>query len=245
MEGSSSEFANRFNSLPPELREKIISNNPELILPFYQANIEYNRLMANNVYKQICEKEETLTGEEIHNAQSQQMLYTMLSIQPTTVGASIFALEMVVKAASVEFNIPLVVIRVTSTNTQFINLPDNFIRDPESFDILTIYNITSNRLNCMRINPNYAKISVREEVQTELIEFNKSINRRSPTDPSFNFNLVGIYLRLLMNIYVLNIPLIINIQALEDIPNNLNIIIQDIINMHNVLMDMIDKIWPL
>lgn len=90
---------------------------------------------------------------------------------------------------------------------------------PETNDLLSLYNIWSNRLNCIRIDPNFAKDLTLNELKIYQNTYNEFKNKD---------DLVRIYSILIMNKYTFNIVDNSKITKLLNIKENIDDIKHDI-----------------
>lgn len=224
-----------FKQLPIELQQEILSQKPELIPIFFQLNPKYSDLFKSQLLSQICSRPRS--EDEINKASSRQRITGRLyQDEPFE---DFFTITMEIKVKDVLDN-ERIIFNVIQYDDGVIRILSNPVGDINTIvydDLLSYYNVMKNRLNCMNINPNFAKDYILNRFKNRYIRNYQERIKSNNTDQTLEYRVIGLYLALLMNIYVFNIIIDLNINLLKDIPNNLNAIIQDIEHMIDLIQE--------
>jgi hypothetical protein len=97
-----------------------------------------------------------------------------------------------------------------------------------SIDMLSIYNILANRLNCMNIDPNYAKNRTLTQLDTYQRLYNEFITTNNVIDLLYKNEIILTYCMLIMHKYIFNIFDGSKLTKLTDIETNIDEIKHDI-----------------
>jgi hypothetical protein len=225
----------RFNDLPFELQEHIISQKPELIQLFSRLNPVYNELLKPDLFKNVCNRD--FSQSESNEAYFKQL--TSAYLFQSVYGPDDFLLILEVRVRNIfnERNTILTVVKYTNGNVIFSDkVDDDYQNFRYTMDSLSRYNMLSNRLNCMSINPNFAKYNTINDLNDIIDVYEDALDDDSHFLIFYIFNL---YMTCLMNVYVFNIIVDFDITLLEDITNNLTLIRQDINRMLKLISDKI------
>ena len=216
-----------FSSLPAEIRERILRNNPQLLHSSFTLSSEYPQILSNAALRKLCSQ--PISNSEFLNYLQNDFPRLFMIYRPSNSkfypvnSDNIFA-----------DNTALTIIYTLSENTTWnfdmistmvsYQNPDNIIFDQyglmpimrenfenvESimgrlhttniFDLLTTYRILRKRIGCTHIDPNFAKTYVRNHFKT-LVE-----NHQQLHNPIYLFDLYC-YLAAHTWIFNLNIPI--------------------------------------
>lgn len=225
----------RFNELPYELQEHIISQRPELIRTFYQTNPDYNSLLVHDLSKIVCNK--PISEKEYEEAEFKQLTTANLYHGLYSTHNFILILEIQVKNI---FNDKIKILNAVKYKNGSVEFSDTIDGNYEEFssvtDSLLNYTILKNRLSCIRLNPNYAKDSTIENLNDILDVYQNSYETQ---DEMHTFYLFNLYMMCVMNTYVYNIPYNFDITLLENASGNLSLIRQQINEMHTLIINNI------
>lgn len=242
-----------FLALAPEMQERVIAQNPELIRIFSQVNPEYGALLEQQYIKQLCNK--SLTQYESDNVIKNQpnsgsvfKVYSRLDRNGLYTRVSYLIALFQRNLISERDNITLIEIISDSIEGVVVReIPPNHHEEfkqfypspPESVDLLSLYNIWNNRLNCVQLNPNYAKHLTLAELDIYRSFYNEFINTDDNIDLSYKDSVIKIYCILIMNKYVFNILDNSRITKLTNIEANINDIKHDITYLFEALQNKI------
>lgn len=244
----------RFNELPLELKEYIITQNPQLIPIFFQSNKEYNELLRLDFLRNICQQSIS-TIERAHVFDTQKitgMRFRNININQSSpdlfmvTGYMMIRLDILdliqgegdILAVSIEFN--------DSNGVNLYNLSNdiNGILERnanEQLDLLTYFTIMSNRLSCMRIKPDFAKSQTLTMLDNYETYYNQ-IKNEDATNLKIKIDLIDVYTYLFMNSYVFNVSTNTQMSVLENILDNIDDIKRDIGHMFTELRQKIMKL---
>lgn len=231
-----------FNSLPLELQRQIITERSDLTLAFSGVNADYNELLERPIYN-LCDKpisdHELLhiidyqpTRGNLHkkylkynkNGIGQVGNLLVLISEHPILGHHTIMIEVIVDHRVKIQEIPL-------------GLHDQKLAfyKTSNHDFLTLHNVWSNRLSCMKMNPAYAKEKVlkRFDEQQQLYENFMAKDRR--IDFSYQNMIITVYCVLIVHKYVFNIIDKSKLTKLNDIYANIKEIKEDIDYLHTAI----------
>ena len=223
----------RFTDLPFELQEYIIAQRPELIQTFSRVDPVYSGLLEHDLMEQICNRD--VSQKESDKADISQRITGYLYQNVISDDNILFVLDIYIKGF---FNQPTNILNVVQYTNEGVYLSDGIEGDYQSNPIhdslLMRHSILKNRLNCMKINPNFAKDAVLKVFNTEVESFRSDFKYNDTNTYPY---IIKYYLTFLLDVYTFNILIDLNILLLQDIPNNIDTIIHDI----DTMIDLIRK----
>ena len=222
-----------FNILPAELREYIISQRSELLLPFSQTSKEYQEMLSH----QICEL--PITIDEFESNSSKSRISGILTTSVDHPYGATFILEISVKKLQYceEITISTIVLTPEGKIVLATDVDYNKLVGVGSYlDLLIDYNIMNNRLNCVRLNPKFANNYILNDLNLIRNKYDNAM-LKNIIDYDYLYVLIYTYMFLLMNTYVFNIYSSIDPEDLVNLPNNLIEIKKDI----QFMFDKIEK----
>jgi hypothetical protein len=224
-----------FLSLAPEIQERILVQNPDLIRIFSQVNSQYETLLKRKYFNIICS--EGISVDEVYNAigykQPIMGLYYRDENDDFTTSNHLLLIRQVdplmqdVTSTIIEIlfnNVTDVIINQITRDD--VNYYDNDMLITE--DLLSSYNTYTHRLSCMKINPNYAKNVILSRLDKAIEYYNKRIHDSSNIDSEYKYRIIDLYMDLIMNKYAFNILDNSNLMKLQNIEQNVDDIKHDI-----------------
>lgn len=221
-----------FNVLPPEFRENIIAQRPELVRAFSQVNPEYQELLRRQVMQQVCNT--PVSDPESILARNRQKIRGIMYVDNYN-GGIIIITDVVIRPLGRDLvsSVSMIVLNPTGTmafldpKNNLMTVGFNHRQNPRN-DLMMEYNIMSNRLNCMKINPNFAKHNVIQRLDQFKEFYERYVKSKDIIDYNYLYALIFVYIYLVMNSYVFNILSNAELQKLENLPGNVADIKQDI-----------------
>lgn len=239
------DIASEFSKLPPEVQQRIINRNPNLVRLFAQTSRYYRDLLTSDI-REICSRK--ISQNEIStylNSFPAIFGFTDSVIDDDNVLSFYFYIH--IKAADNYFvnsftctltnNFDLLNIyfnnNIENNNNIIQEIFDNTFLP--IYDYITYYRIFKNRLICMRINPSFAK-----QITIDLIKSNM-VSRYNDEYYNKNFHTTA-YINILMNSPIFNIYPPPDYDLLNDINLNLDLIKSEINRITPLLIQHINTL---
>jgi hypothetical protein len=230
-----------FSSLPSELQETIINQRPELTRAFFQVNPQYEALMSQTMLTQFCNQSIT-EDEQTYIAEFQPnrgyIYHKYLNQDNNGHVTKIGTLIILIEESPIAARRNSTVIEITLDNIQGIRIQEispnlqhqrfQFYQGSFNQDLLSLYNLWTNRLNCMRIDPNYAKNRALDILDRQQEIYDKYISTTNNITFGYKNLIISVYSTLIMNKYIFNILGRSKLNKLINIDANINDIKHDI-----------------
>ncbi len=230
-----------FNDLPLELQRQIINEQPKLLLSFSGANKDYNELLERPIYN-LCDQEvnrnemnKIMDYQPIHGGLHKKYLkYTNHNI--TQVGNLMVIFQ---KHPMLGNHTIMIEVVLNAHELKIQEIPTSLHDEKLAFyqtnnhDLLTFYNIWSNRLNCMKMDQAYAKNRIINQFNNQRQLYENFIRKDKKVDFNYKNIITTVYCSLIVNKYVFNIMDPSNITKLKDM--NIEEIKKDIDYLHHTI----------
>lgn len=230
-----------FNVLPYELQQQIITEQPNLMTLFSRINNDYNELLERPIYHQLCNK--AINKHEFNYINDFQPIVGSVykkylnynHNQITKIGNLVVITQNNLVGSShkmIEVILNLNTITIKEIPSQLYEEKFKFYGQGNK-DLLSLYNVYTRRLNCIKMNPHYAKTQI-------MAIFNKQRDiYKTLKDKKINFAykslMITIYCNMIMHKYIFNIIDQSNIIKLTDIEHHMDDIINDIDYMQEAI----------
>ena len=233
-----------FLDLPLEIQKEIIVQNPNLMRTFSRVHPHYNELLERKMVDQFCD--EPFKEHEYHyindfqpirgtihkkylkhdgNSKASKIGYLIVIDQENLiVGKTITMVEIILEN---EIQIQAIPSQGHAAKLEFYKYNGK--------DYLSSYNMWTNRLNCMKMNPNYAKQKI-----INMLDKQEEVYKKYK-DIKINFDyknfIITIYCTVVLNKYIFNIidqsklSKLTNINHhIDDIKNDIEYLFKEIRN---------------
>jgi hypothetical protein len=223
-----------FMNLPPEMQERVIAQQSELIQIFSQVNPTYQTLLNKQMLDQVCLQPFTRNETtEIHEFQPIDGILYHKSIQSNVKVSYLIVIHEKLLSSEV-VNMHYMNIVINNNGVYIIPIQDDLVmyylqqfeNTSSEFDLLSLHNLLANRLSCMQINPNFAKNYTLERLNIHQEEYNKFVN--DIIDFEYKNKIVKTYTFLIMHKQIFNIFDKSKLSKLTNIIANIQSIKQDI-----------------
>jgi hypothetical protein len=231
-----------FLSLPFELQQNIIGQNLKLLCSFYQVNQFYNQLLLivyynnyrllvtkNHEFKKVWVNRPIVV--EFCSYYTDYGIYFLLDFAFNFNGCHSFIELYLNKNNQVNYN--------DVTHKKGFYLIDNKTSENKAYishDLLTLYHLLNNRTQCVKINKNYAKQTIMDDLNYTWDNFIKVESKK------LHQKMIEIYFYLMMNIYTFNIKHNTNYKLLLDINQNYQMLCDELTLMYTKIKDAIHKL---
>jgi hypothetical protein len=234
-----------FQSLPLEMQEQIIIQRPELLRSFSQTNSEYGDLLERSYFNQICNMR-TKGHESRYIMNKLPTKITLHQHRMNQENGIVTAVGYVISISQLSIiqNHPKF-IEIISDNIQGVEIRPNARNIITNYrgslikDLWQYYNIWANRLNCMRIDPNYAKDRTLAKLNEFWGPYNNFINTHDNIDFQYKNQIIFTYLYMFMNKFAFNILDNSDLTKLIDIERNIDDIMNDIQYLYETIIHRI------
>ena len=229
-----------FLDLPLEIQQQVILERPDLLKMFSRVNYDYHELLERSMVNEFCNQ--PISEHEFLYIEDFQPIRGTL--YKKFIGKNVNNLLIIDQSNLINGKkttmIEIIVddpIHIQTIPPQLHQAKKEYYHDDLVFyDYLSLYNIWTNRINCMK-DSNYAKSRTLSRLDNQEKVYAVNKNRKMNLDYK-NF-ISCIYISLIMNKYIFNIIDPSKITKLMDIEANIDDIKHDIEYLFKTLREII------